>query len=60
MANPVLEWIYDKSRMGLVGAAENLLPTTDEVNSLLCTISSVLYGNDKFFVPRWKADYDVA
>ena len=59
MANPVLEWIYDKSRVGLVGAAENLLPTTDEVNSLLSTISSVLYGNDKFFVPRWRADYSL-
>ena len=59
MANPVLEWLYDKSRVGLVGAAENLLPTTDEVNSLLSTISSVLYGNDKFFVPRWRADYSL-
>jgi NTE family protein len=59
MANPVLEWLYDKSRVGLVRAAENLLPTTDEVNSLLSTISSVLYGNDKFFVPRWRADYSL-
>ena len=54
---PVLEWLYGKSRVGLVRAAENLLPTTDEVNSLLSTISSVLYGNDKFFVPRWRPDY---
>jgi NTE family protein len=55
--NPVLEWHYDKSRSHLFRAAENLLPTTDEVNSLLSTTSSILYGNDKFFVPRWRVDY---
>jgi NTE family protein len=55
--NPVLEWLYDKSRSHLFRAAENLLPTTDEVNSLLSTTSSILYGNDKFFVPRWRVDY---
>ena len=57
LTHPVLEWLYDKSRGRLVRAAENHLPTTDEVNSLLSTISSILYGNDKFFVPRWRADY---
>jgi NTE family protein len=55
--NPVTEWIYDKSRERLVRAAENLLPSTDKINSLLSTTSSVLYGNDKFFVPRWRVDY---
>ena len=57
MTHPILEWLYDKSRVGLVRSAENHLPTTDEVNSLSSTISSILYGNDKFFVPRWRADY---
>ena len=45
MTNPVLEWLDDKSIVGLVRVAENLLPTTDEVNSLLSTLSSILYGN---------------
>jgi NTE family protein len=36
-----------------------LLPATDEVNSLLSTVSSILYGNDKFFVPRWRPDYSL-
>ena len=55
--NPVTEWLYYKSRSHLFRAAENLLPTTDEVNSLLSTTSSIFYGNDKFFVPRWRVDY---
>src|SRR5215469_2094062 len=57
LSHPVLEWLYDKNRERLVRAAENLLPTTDKVNSLLSTTSSILYGNDKFFVPRWRIDY---
>jgi NTE family protein len=57
LTNPIVEWSYDKSRGQLVRTAENLLPTTDEFNSLLSTMSSILYGNDKFFVPRWRADY---
>jgi NTE family protein len=56
----MMEWLYDKSRRHLVRAAEShLLPTTDQANSLLSTISSILYGNDKFFVPRWRADYSL-
>jgi NTE family protein len=54
---PVMEWLYDKSRGRLISAAENLLPPTDELTSLLSTTSSILYGNDKFFVPRWRIDY---
>jgi NTE family protein len=54
---PVMEWLYDKSRGHLIRAAENLLPPTDELTSLLSTTSSILYGNDKFFVPRWRIDY---
>ncbi|MGA8083632.1 MAG: patatin-like phospholipase family protein, partial [Candidatus Nitrosopolaris sp.] len=57
LTHPVMEWIYGKSREHLVRAGKNLLPTTDEVNSLLSTTSSILYGNDKFFVPRWRVDY---
>src|SRR5215467_15201261 len=58
LTHPVLEWLYDKSRRHLTRAAENqLLRATDEVNSLLSTVSSILYGNDKFFVPRWRIDY---
>ena len=57
LTNPVMEWMYDKSREQLVRAAENLLQPTDELNSLLSTISSILYGNDKFFIPRWRIDY---
>jgi NTE family protein len=57
LTHPVMDWLYDKSRGILVGAAENHLPTTDEVNALSNTLSSILYGNDKFFVPRWRADY---
>src|SRR5206468_5438390 len=49
--------MYDKYRERLVRAAENLLQPTDELNSLLSTTSSILYGNDKFFVPRWRIDY---
>ena len=60
--NPAIEWLYYKYRPDLFRAAENLLPTTDISNSLAryryssSTISS-LYGNDKFFVPRWRVDY---
>ena len=36
----VLEWIYDKNRERLVRAAENLLPSTDKINSLLSTMST--------------------
>jgi NTE family protein len=57
LTHPVMDWLFDKSRGILVGAAENHLPTTDEVNALSSTLSSILYGNDKFFVPRWRADY---
>ncbi|MGC2573438.1 MAG: patatin-like phospholipase family protein [Candidatus Nitrosopolaris sp.] len=57
LTNPVMEWMYDKSRERLVRAAENLLQPTDKLNSLLSTTSSIIYGNDKFFVPRWRIDY---
>jgi NTE family protein len=59
LTNPVIEWLYDKSREHLSRAAENHLPTTDEANSILTTLSSIIYGNDKFFVPRWRADYSL-
>ena len=59
LTNPVIEWLYDKSRKHLGRAAENHLPTTDEANSVLTTLSSIIYGNDKFFVPRWRADYSL-
>jgi len=54
---PLMEWVYDKSRDHLIRAVENLLPPTDKLSSLLSTTSSILYGNDKFFVPRWRIDY---
>ncbi|HYA84608.1 MAG TPA: patatin-like phospholipase family protein [Candidatus Bathyarchaeia archaeon] len=57
LTHPVLEWIYDKSRERVVRTVEDLLPATEKVNSLLSTTSSILYGNDKFFVPRWRVDY---
>jgi NTE family protein len=58
LTHPVVEWLYDKSRRHLVRSGENhFLPPTDEINSLLSTTSSILYGNDKFFVPRWRVDY---
>ncbi len=57
LTHPVLDWLFDKSRGQLIRAAENHLPTTDEVSALLNTLSSIFYGNDKFFVPRWRADY---
>ena len=57
LTHPVLEWIYDKSREKLVRTGEDLLLATEKVNSLLSTMSSILYGNDKFFVPRWRVDY---
>ena len=44
LTNHVIEWLYDKSRVHLVRATENHLPTTDEVNSLLSTLSSIIYG----------------
>jgi NTE family protein len=59
LTHPVQEWTYDKYRERLVRAAENLLPSTDEINSLLSTMSSILYGNDKIFVPRWRVDYSL-
>jgi NTE family protein len=52
-----MEWMYDKFRERLFRATENLLRPTDELNSLLSTTSSILYGNDKFFVPRWRTDH---
>jgi NTE family protein len=57
LTHPVMDWLYDKSKGILVASAENHLPATDEVNALSSTLSSILYGNDKFFVPRWRADY---
>ncbi len=57
VTNPVLEWLVDKSRASHVEVSENHLPPHDKVNSLLSTIGSIVYGNDKFFVPRWRADY---
>jgi NTE family protein len=57
LTHPVLEWLYDTSRRPFLRAAENLLPTTGKLNSLLSTTSSIMYGNDKFFVPRWRVDY---
>ena len=54
---PLMEWVYDKSRDHLIRGVENLLPPTDKLSSLLSTTSSILYGNDKFFVPRWRIDY---
>jgi NTE family protein len=57
LTNPVMEWMYDKSRERLVRDTENLLRPANELNSLLSTTSSILYGNDKFFVPRWRIDY---
>jgi NTE family protein len=57
LTHPVMDWIYGKSRGVLARAAENHLPTKDEVNALSNTLSSILYGNDKFFVPRWRAEY---
>jgi NTE family protein len=59
LTHPVQEWTYDKYRERLVRAAESLLPSTDEINSLLSTMSSILYGNDKLFVPRWRVDYSL-
>jgi NTE family protein len=55
--NPVLEWMYDKSTKHLIRTTKNHLTSTNELNSLLSTASSILYGNDKFFVPRWRVDY---
>ena len=57
LTNPVIERLIDKSRTSFVGPIESNLLTTSEVDSLLSTISSILYGNDKFFIPRWRADY---
>ncbi|MDQ6668660.1 MAG: patatin-like phospholipase family protein, partial [Thermoproteota archaeon] len=42
LTHPVLDWLFDKSREQFIRAAENHLPTTDEVNALLNTISSIL------------------
>ena len=54
----ILEWL-DEKFMGLpVRAAGNYSPTkTEKVKSLLNATSSILYGNDKFFVTRWRIDY---
>jgi NTE family protein len=59
LTSPVLEWLIENSGERFVRTGENHLPTTDEVNALLNTLSSILYGNDKFFVPRWRADYSL-
>src|SRR6184192_1961420 len=49
LTSPVLEWLIDSSGGRFVRTGENHLPTNDEVNSLLSTLSSIIYGNDKFF-----------
>ena len=33
------------------------LTAEDRINPMLNTISSVTFGNDKFFLPRWRPDY---
>jgi NTE family protein len=52
LTNPAVEWLFDRSR-----AWNPFIPTTDEVNSLLSTTSTILYGNNKLFIPRWRVDY---
>jgi NTE family protein len=59
LTNPLVEWFYDRPRERLVSTAKDVLPATEKVNSLLSTMSSILYGNDKFFVPRWRPDYSL-
>jgi NTE family protein len=51
LTNPIIKSLIDKSRIGL---AE---PSSSEGDSLFSTLSSILYGNDRFFIPRWRADY---
>ncbi|MGB8937125.1 MAG: patatin-like phospholipase family protein [Candidatus Nitrosopolaris sp.] len=59
LTNPIVKWLYNKYGGRVVKTGENhFLPNTDKVNSLN-TMSSILYGNDKFFVPRWRADYSL-
>jgi len=54
----ILEWLDEKFRALPVRGAWNYSPTkTETVKSLLNATSSMLYGNDKFFVPRWRIDY---
>src|SRR5581483_672312 len=43
LTNPVIERLIDKSRTSFVGPIESNLLTTSEVDSLLSTISSILY-----------------
>src|SRR5215831_3161787 len=52
LTNPAVEWLFDKSR-----GWNPSIPTTAEVNSVLSTTSTILYGNNKLFVPRWRVDY---
>jgi NTE family protein len=52
LTNPVVEWLFDKS-----GGWNPFIPTMAEVNSVLSTTSTILYGNNKLFVPRWRVDY---
>jgi NTE family protein len=60
LTNPIVELLYNKYGGRVFKTGENhFLPNTDKVNSLLNTMSSILYGNDKFFVPRWRADYSL-
>ena len=54
----ILEWLDEKFRALPVRGAWNYSSTkTEKVKSLLNATSSMLYGNDKFFVPRWRIDY---
>ncbi len=55
---PIREWLDEKFRGFSVRASRNyLLSKTEKVKSLLNSTSSIFYGNDKFFIPRWRIDY---
>jgi len=50
--------LYDKGSLLL--RANNVDNKNLKIKSILSSYGSIVYGNDKFFKPRWKAEYALA
>ena len=56
LTSPLTQWLLKESKVQL-GATRSQINAEDQISPMLNTISSVAFGNDKFFVPRWRPEY---
>jgi NTE family protein len=55
LTSPLMHSIVRES--ALLSGFKGHIPKEDQINAILNTISSITFGNDKFFIPRWRPDY---